>query len=326
MSITLFPSVAYVSAPSSQNGLLGIKWIFSYRFAFHLSRRPATTIAEPLTALKNELLQKIVPELVDVLASALQDATPLHKVEEDLWDVLLRAGNQAMKALLDSHGSGDLGPTLTLPNGEQVNRLQELHTRQYVSIFGRFDLKRVAYGTRESQALAFVPLDNRLQLPESDFSYLLQDWDQELAVEQAFSKVNQTIERMLRLKQHTDCLELVLPFVRQRLPQVLQGQVTTVVRGLKRLAAKNKLNSVKKKSLARICGYLYKNRHRMRYDEYWSKGYPIASGVIEGACRHLVKDRLECAGMHWTLTGAQAMLDVGSVHIGGQWLAFQQFR
>ena len=76
-----------------------------------------------------------------------------------------------------------------------------------MSIFGRFDLKRVAYGTRESQALAFVPLDNRLQLPESDFSYLFQDWDQELAVEQAFSKVNQTIERMLRLKQHTDCLE-----------------------------------------------------------------------------------------------------------------------
>jgi hypothetical protein len=189
---------------------------------------------------------------------------------------------------LDCHGSGDLGPTLTLPNGEQVNRLDELHTRQYVSIFGRFDLKRVAYGTRESQALVFVPLDNRLQLPESDFSYLLQDWDQELAVE--------------------------------------QGQVATVVRGLKRAAAKCKLNSVKKKSLWRICSYLYKNRHRMRYDEYLSKGYPIASGVIEGACRHLVKDRLERAGMHWTLKGAQAMLNVRSVHVSGQWVAFQQYR
>ena len=76
-----------------------------------------------------------------------------------------------------------------------------------MSIFGRFDLQRVAYGTRESQAITFVPLDKRLQLPESDFSYVLQDWDQELAVEQAFSKVNQTIERMLRLKQHADSLE-----------------------------------------------------------------------------------------------------------------------
>src|SRR5271165_2123305 len=103
--------------------------------------------------------------------------------------------------------TGDLGPSLTLPNGEEVKRLEKLHTRQYVSVFGRFDLKRMAYGTRESQAITFVPFDNRLELPESDFSYLLQDWDQELAVEQAFSKVNQTIEHMLRLKQHTDSLE-----------------------------------------------------------------------------------------------------------------------
>jgi hypothetical protein len=57
-----------------------------------------------------------------------------------------------------------------------------------------------------------------------------------------------------------------------------------------------------------------------------AKGYPIASGVIEGACRHLVKDRLERAGMHWTIPGAQAMLNVRSVHLSGQWAAFQQFR
>ncbi len=102
------------------------------------------------------------------------------RVEEGLWDLLLRAGNRGMKAYLDSHGTGDLGPTLTLPNGEQVNRhLEELHTRPYaLSIFGKFVLRRVAYGSRESQAIGFVHLDNRLQLPESDFSYLLQDWDQ----------------------------------------------------------------------------------------------------------------------------------------------------
>ena len=83
---------------------------------------------------------------------------PAYKVEENLWDVLLRAGNRGMQALFDSHGSGDRGPSLTLPNGDEVNRLEKLHTRQYVSIFGRFDLPRVAFGTRESQAIAFVPL------------------------------------------------------------------------------------------------------------------------------------------------------------------------
>lgn len=118
----------------------------------------------------------------------------------------------------------------------------------------------------------------------------------------------------------------VVPFVRQRLTQVLQGQVATVVRGLRRLATKQKLSAAKRKVLRRICRYLHKNRQRMRYDEYLSKGYPIASGVIEGACRHVIKDRLERAGMHWTVAGAQAMLDVRSVSVSGQWQAFQQHR
>ena len=114
--------------------------------------------------------------------------------------------------------------------------------------------------------------------------------------------------------------------MRHRVTQVLQGKVEGVVRGLRRLAKERKLSAAKKKALARICRYLYKNRHRMRYDEYLAKGYPIASGVIEGACRHLVKDRMERAGMHWTIAGAQAMLDVRSVHLSGQWEAFQHHR
>src|SRR5205807_10021710 len=62
-------------------------------------------------------------------------------------------------------------------------------------------------GSREGQALEFVPLGNRLQLPRSVFSYVLQDWDQSLAMEQPFGQVNQTIARMLRLTQSVDSLE-----------------------------------------------------------------------------------------------------------------------
>jgi hypothetical protein len=118
----------------------------------------------------------------------------------------------------------------------------------------------------------------------------------------------------------------VIPFVRQRLTQVLEGKVATVIRGLRRLAAKRELGGAKKKAIGRICAYLNKNRERLRYDEYLRKGYPIASGVIEGACRHLIKDRMERAGMHWTLEGAQAMLDLRSVYIGGQWEAYHNDR
>ncbi len=89
---------------------------------------------------------------------------------------------------------------------------------------------------------------------------------------------------------------------------------------------RNALKGAKKKALARVCNYLENNRERMRYDEYLVKGYPIASGVIEGACRHLVKDRMERAGMHWTRRGAQAMLEVRSVQVNGDWEAYQSYR
>jgi hypothetical protein len=118
----------------------------------------------------------------------------------------------------------------------------------------------------------------------------------------------------------------VVPFVRRRVTQVLQGKVGAVIRALRRLAAIRGLKRVKKRALSCICGYLRKNRQRMRYDEYLRAGYPIASGVIEGACRHLVKDRMERAGMHWTAARAKAMLDLCSVWIAAQWESFQQHR
>ena len=63
----------------------------------------------------------------------------------------------------------------------------------------------------------------------------------------------------------------------------------------------------------------------MRYDEYLAAGYPIASGVIEGACRHVVVDRMERSGMRWILTGAQAMLALRCIHINGDWEHFMAF-
>jgi len=158
------------------------------------------SIAEPLTALKAELLQTVVPQVLELLTRALQEGTAVHQVESQLWDLTLQLGRRSLTAFFEACGSGDLGETLTLPDGSNVQRLENRHSRRYVSIFGAFALERTAYGSREGQALEFVPLDNRLQLPPGAFSYLLQDWDQALAVEQAFSQVNQTIERMLKLK------------------------------------------------------------------------------------------------------------------------------
>ena len=64
----------------------------------------------------------------------------------------------------------------------------------------------------------------------------------------------------------------------------------------------------------------------MKYNEYLAAGYPIATGVIEGACRHYVKDRMERAGMRWTVKGAQAMLNMRSVNLNGNFDEFNQYR
>ncbi len=111
-------------------------------------------------------------------------------------------------------------------------------------------------------------------------------------------------------------------FTRKRLLCILQGDVRGVIRGLRRLGTTRGLSAKSLTELKRICGYLENNADRMRYDEYLRRGYPIASGVIEGACRHLVKDRMERSGMRWTLEGARSMLNLRAVFQSDHWSAF----
>jgi hypothetical protein len=114
-------------------------------------------------------------------------------------------------------------------------------------------------------------------------------------------------------------------FMRERLLKVLQGRAPLVVRGLREMSTKRKLTGAKKRTITKVCSYLEQNYERLHYDEYLARGYPIASGAIEGACRHLIKDRMERAGMHWTPRGAQAMLDVRSTWINGDWESYQRY-
>ena len=92
------------------------------------------------------------------------------------------------------------------------------------------------------------------------------------------------------------------------------------------MATKQNLRGNRKKQLFVAINYLQRNRRYMSYDECLANGYPIGSGVVEGACRHLVKDRMELAGMRWRTDGAQAMLDLRSAFLNGDWEAFQQHR
>ena len=59
--------------------------------------------------------------------------------------------------------------------------------------------------------------------------------------------------------------------------------------------------------------------------DYLKAGLPIATGVIEGACRHLIKDRMNITGARWTMRGAEAVLPLGYLYISGDWDEYWQF-
>lgn len=476
-------------------------------------------MTEEIIAAKSGKVQAAAAALLQIVAQAVDERLPAHVVEQSLLKAALAIGRAALEVFFDHLGAGDVGETCPLEDGRVLQRLPDTRSRAYQTVFGVFELRRYVYATREGQKAELVPLDARLQLPESKFSYLLQDFDQHLTMEQPFEQVAHTIERILEVRQHVDSLERmnqamashvesfhtqqqqqppaadeegallvetadgkgvpirrpadappihdhehrvgpkpdrkkmatvasvysvdpyprtpddvlealfrdpaanrydssparprpchkrvraslnftdsdgeeflgraimfgwmadevqarnpdgakpvicvmdgqpdlwteiqvfqpvsqrveildllhVTPrlwkaarifsssqaeatcFVRERVRSVLQGEVQGVIRGLRRMASLRALNSSDRRTIAVICAYLWNNRHRMRYHEYLAKGYPIASGVIEGACRHVVKDRLERTGMNWTVPGAQAMLDLRCVYLSGDW-------
>jgi len=119
-------------------------------------------------------------------------------------------------------------------------------------------------------------------------------------------------------------------WVSDQLQDLLIGKVETVIRRWRRLLreAERKKDWTKetRKTMASAIGYFGNNRHRMHYDEYLSKGYPIGSGIAEGACRNLVKDRMDCTGMHWRLPGARAMVKTRALFLNGDWDDFVEFR
>jgi hypothetical protein len=115
-------------------------------------------------------------------------------------------------------------------------------------------------------------------------------------------------------------------FVEDRLLRIVQGDVAGVMTGMRRMATQRGLKGEQRKEMTTVCNYLQNNAERMSYHEYLQAGYPIASGVIEGACRHVIKDRMEHGGMRWTLPGAKAMLNVRAVCASSEWTAFHSWR
>jgi hypothetical protein len=454
--------------------------------------------------------------LRDFVQQATRDGQRIDAVERELLRQLLDLGYTLLSAFVAQQGDGDVGPQAETAEGRIARRLPGRHDRRYVSTFGELAITRAVYGSREGQRIERVPLDERLGLPEGEFSYVLEDWGQRLCLKGSFAEASRSLEMLLGLRLGTRALEgmnravaayapafqaswevpppaeegplLVVtadgkgvpmrrppqegpkphhrrtkgekankkqmacvgavysiePFVRAaediidevlreekakqrprpqhkhvwaemtrevggievpakeglfcrlytesllrnlgqnrpviclldgeralwdaqevyfpeavgvldlfhvlerlwavahcfhaegsdgakqfvecRLRDLLQGRGGYVLSGLRKRLRAEKLSGPRREVVRSAVEYLTNNRQHMRYDEYLAKGYPIGSGVAEGACRHLVKDRMEQTGMRWTVEGAQAMLHVRALYLNDQWEDFLAFR
>ena len=476
-------------------------------------------------------------EMMSFVEKGFKNETAAHEMEEGLFRKVMEMGYHALGLLFDLHGKCDEGEEQELSNGNIVKRLAEPHSRKYFSVFGEFKLERMVYGTREGQKIEYVPLDSKIQLPKSKFSYLLQNWDQSLATENPYKKVSETFKRIFDLsfsvsglertnqkvseytdsywdnqieikpaeanqvvvgsadckgvvirksleekqmdkeqgknivkpasiesssskkrngkkkmavlgsvytttpnprttdevldslfrqpseestvkqkklrekpinkhvrasmqrdnnntlqpareeiitwladefqqrnptkniknillmdgeeklwemgeklipqENRIDILDIIhvssyvwsvvealypkntivnnIPIVKCFLGRILDGNIVDVISGFKWQASFRNIKGDALKKVLTSCSYFEKNIDRMHYNEYLQAGYPIASGVIEGACRNVVVDRMENSGMRWVLDGATSMLALRCIHLNGDWDHFIHF-
>ena len=118
-----------------------------------------------------------------------------------------------------------------------------------------------------------------------------------------------------------------IEWIEEKLYALLSGKVGYVIGGLRQRQTKNpnRLSPPQKKALERTITYFDNHRHMMHYDVYLQKGYPISTGVVEGTCGSLVKDRMEQSGMRWSIAGAEAVLAQRAVVKNDDWNTFFEF-
>jgi hypothetical protein len=157
-------------------------------------------------------------------------------------------------------------------------------------------------------------LQNRIQKQFSEFTLILD-----------FVHANEYLWQVARaLLGETDPQRDL--WVAEQTLQMLCGHTDHLIAHLRTLLQTKLLNASQHKTITKTANYFQRNLPYMDYQTYLKQGYPIASGVIEGACRHLVKDRFELSGMRWTYDGAEALLHLRAVAENDDWEDYHSFR
>lgn len=193
------------------------------------------------------------------------------------------------------------------------------------------------FGTLKGKAAALTHLAHQVAQREgSTFTYRVALTDGSLALQQQMLDCLPDFSLVLDIIHATEYLwdaanarwgetsSARLAWVRQALAWLLEDHLDALLDDLTTHAAG--LPATQQTTLLHVAAYLRRNRPFMNYQRYLALGWPIGTGVVEGACRHLVKDRFEQAGMRWSKVGAQALLDLRSIAFNDDWDDFQRFR
>ena len=111
-------------------------------------------------------------------------------------------------------------------------------------------------------------------------------------------------------------------FVADKTQAVLEGKAGIVAGAIRRKATMLGLDTGARKKADECATYLKNKAPHLDYPTALANGWPIATGVIEGACAHLVRDRFDITGARWSLQGAEAMLKLRAVRTNGDWAAY----
>lgn len=117
-----------------------------------------------------------------------------------------------------------------------------------------------------------------------------------------------------------------LPWIREQTRRLLKGQAAALADTFRHSAQEKGRSATQQAILLKAAAYYETNQKFMDYATYLAHGWPIASGVIEGVCRHFVKDRLELSGMRWSLDGAENLLHLRAVAENKDWQPYHRFR
>lgn len=105
--------------------------------------------------------------------------------------------------------------------------------------------------------------------------------------------------------------------------QLRQGQIEALIAGIDRLRPRSEET---KAAACNAAEYFEKNRERMRYDQFRSRGLFVGSGVVEAGCKTVIGLRLKQSGMRWTVRGANAIISLRCCQLSGWWTQYWETR